>query len=116
MLFACAIFKQIHNNIFIIYHIFVCFVIFFFSSKLKVFIQIENVNDNAPLTEHPVYYPTVPEGSTAGVKILQLIAEDGDNDPLQKITYRITSGNPEGFFAINSSNGELLKHNIILYN
>lgn len=73
---------------------------------LQVFIQIENVNDNAPLTEHPVYYPSVAESSPAGVKVLQLIAEDGDNDPLQKITYRITSGNPEGFFAINSTSGE----------
>lgn len=72
----------------------------------QVFIQIENVNDNAPLTEHPVYYPSVAESSPAGVKVLQLIAEDGDNDPLQKITYRITSGNPEGFFAINSTSGE----------
>lgn len=71
-----------------------------------MFIQIENVNDNAPLTEHPVYYPSVAESSPAGVKVLQLIAEDGDNDPQQKITYRITSGNPEGFFAINSSSGK----------
>lgn len=72
----------------------------------KVFIQVENVNDNTPLTEYPVYYPSVPESSTAGVKVLQLIAEDDDNDPMQKITYRITSGNPEGFFAINSSTGK----------
>lgn len=48
------------------------------------------------------------EGSPAGAKVLQLIAEDGDYDTLQKITYRITSGNPEGFFAINSSSGESL--------
>lgn len=72
-----------------------------------MFVKVENVNDNAPLTEHPVYYPSVAESSPAGVKVLQLIAEDGDNDPQQKITYRITSGNPEGFFAINSSSGKL---------
>lgn len=71
-----------------------------------MFIEIENVNDNAPLTEHPVYYPSVTESSPAGVKVLQLTAEDGDNDPQQKITYRITSGNPEGFFAINSTSGK----------
>lgn len=71
-----------------------------------MFIQVENVNDNAPLTVHPVYYPSVPESSPAGVSVLQLTAEDGDNDPQQKITYRITSGNPEGFFAINSTSGK----------
>lgn len=64
------------------------------------------MNDNAPLTEKPVYYPTVMEGSVAGVKVIQLTAEDADDDAMQKITYRITSGNPEGFFAINASDGK----------
>lgn len=73
-----------------------------------MFIQVLNENDNVPLTENAVYYPTVPEGSPAGVKIIQLVAEDRDNDPLQRITYRITSGNPEGFFAINSTNGKFV--------
>lgn len=71
-----------------------------------MYIQIENVNDNAPLTEWPVYYPSVAESSPAGVKVLQMLADDGDNDPQQTITYRITSGNPEGFFAINSTSGK----------
>lgn len=80
-----------------------------------MFIKVENVNDNAPLTEHPVYYPSVAESSPAGVKVLQLIAEDGDNDPQQKITYRITSGNPEGFFAINSTSGKLNNTQTFIY-
>lgn len=67
---------------------------------------MENENDNVPLTDEAVYYPTVPESSPAGTKVLQLEAFDSDIDPLQKLTYRITSGNPEGFFAINSTNGK----------
>lgn len=43
------------------------------------------------------------------MKVLQIVAEDRDVDPDQRITYRITSGNPEGFFAINSSSGESFK-------
>lgn len=78
-----------------------------FNVYFQVFIQIQNENDNVPLTEEPVYYPSVPEGSLAGFKILQLVAEDRDIDQLQRISFRITSGNPEGFFAINSSSGEL---------
>lgn len=70
--------------------------------------KIQNENDNVPLTENAVYYPQVPESSPAGVKVLQLIAEDRDDDPLQRITYRITSGNPEGFFAINTTSGKFL--------
>ncbi|XP_038113282.1 fat-like cadherin-related tumor suppressor homolog isoform X3 [Culex quinquefasciatus] len=74
-------------------------------SCVQVFIQVQNENDNVPLTEEAVYYPSVPESSPNGVKVLQLIAEDRDIDPLQQISYRITSGNPEGFFAINSTSG-----------
>ncbi|EDS28670.1 conserved hypothetical protein [Culex quinquefasciatus] len=76
-------------------------------SCVQVFIQVQNENDNVPLTEEAVYYPSVPESSPNGVKVLQLIAEDRDIDPLQQISYRITSGNPEGFFAINSTSGKL---------
>lgn len=71
-----------------------------------MFIKVQNENDNVPLTESAVYYPSVLESSPANVKVLQLVAEDKDDDPLQRITYRITSGNPEGFFAINSTSGE----------
>ncbi|XP_037908128.1 fat-like cadherin-related tumor suppressor homolog isoform X10 [Hermetia illucens] len=74
-------------------------------SCVQVFIEVKNENDNVPLTENAVYYPSVPEGSPSGVKVLQIVAEDRDVDPDQRITYRITSGNPEGFFAINSSSG-----------
>ncbi|XP_055855772.1 fat-like cadherin-related tumor suppressor homolog isoform X2 [Episyrphus balteatus] len=74
-------------------------------SCIEVFIKVLNENDNVPLTESPVYYPTVPEGSPPGVEVLQLKAEDRDVDPDEHITYRIISGNPEGFFAINGTTG-----------
>lgn len=72
---------------------------------LQVYIQIENENDNVPLTEQPVYYPSVPENSPPGTKIIQLNATDDDKDPDQTISYRLISGNPEGFFAINATTG-----------
>jgi protocadherin Fat 1/2/3 len=71
----------------------------------QVYIQIENENDNVPLTEQPVYYPSVLENSPAGTKIIQLAATDDDKDPNQKISYRLMKGNPEGFFAINTTTG-----------
>jgi Cadherin domain len=78
----------------------------FFRSFIQVYIQIENENDNVPLTEQPVYYPSVPENSPAGTKIIQLEATDDDKDPEQNISYRLMKGNPEGFFAINSTTGK----------
>lgn len=76
---------------------------------------MENENDNVPLTDEAVYYPTVPESSPAGTKVLQLEAFDSDIDPLQKLTYRITSGNPEGFFAINGTSGKCVKKDRLFY-
>lgn len=71
-----------------------------------MYIEVLNENDNVPLTEQPVYYASIPESSPPGIKIVELVADDRDIDPLQQITYRIMSGNPEGFFAINSTTGE----------
>ncbi|CAG9865049.1 unnamed protein product [Phyllotreta striolata] len=72
---------------------------------MKVYIEVLNENDNVPLSEEAVYYPNIPEESPEGTTVLQIRAADRDKDPHQKITYKISSGNPEGFFAINSSTG-----------
>ena len=77
-----------------------------FSFSFQVYIKIENENDNVPLTEQPVYYPSVLENSPAGTKIIQLEATDDDGDVDKKISYKLISGNPEGFFAINTTTGK----------
>ncbi|KAG8293579.1 hypothetical protein J6590_013724 [Homalodisca vitripennis] len=70
-----------------------------------VFISVTNINDNTPLSEEPVYYPHVPENSPANTPVLQITATDGDLDPSLVLTYRITGGNPESFFSMDSSTG-----------
>ncbi|KAL9905398.1 fat-like cadherin-related tumor suppressor homolog isoform X2 [Glossina fuscipes] len=77
-------------------------------SCVQIYIDVENVNDNVPMTLKPVYYPTIPEGSPARTRIMQLNATDEDNDPLQLLHFKIISGNPEGFFSINTTTGELM--------
>ncbi|XP_076767085.1 FAT atypical cadherin kugelei isoform X6 [Xylocopa sonorina] len=74
------------------------------SSSLQVYVEVLDENDNTPLTEVPVYYPSVPENSPAGVNVLQIRAFDRDVSP-QQFTFSITSGNPEGYFLINSTTG-----------
>ncbi|XP_050293822.1 fat-like cadherin-related tumor suppressor homolog isoform X3 [Anthonomus grandis grandis] len=76
-------------------------------SSVEIYIEVLNENDNVPLSELPVYYPTIQEDSPAGTTILQIKATDRDRDPRQEIFYRIASGNPEGFFAINETSGEI---------
>ena len=70
-----------------------------------MYVEVQDENDNTPLTEEPVYYPSVAENSPAGVSVLRIPAFDRDVTP-QEFTYAITSGNPEGYFLINSTTGE----------
>ncbi|XP_060526655.1 fat-like cadherin-related tumor suppressor homolog isoform X2 [Cylas formicarius] len=74
-------------------------------SSVEVYIEVLNENDNMPLSERPVYYPSVLEDSPPGVEVLQIKATDRDRDPAQQLSFKIATGNPEGFFAINSSTG-----------
>ncbi|XP_041440520.1 protocadherin Fat 3 isoform X2 [Xenopus laevis] len=72
---------------------------------IEVYIEVEDVNDNAPLTSEPIYYPAVVENSPKDVSVLQIQAVDPDSNSSDKLTYRITSGNPQNFFAINPKTG-----------
>lgn len=76
-----------------------------FPSRVQVYIEVLDENDNTPLTELPVYYPSVAENSPAGVSVLQIRAFDRDVSP-QQFVFTISSGNPEGYFLINSTTGK----------
>ncbi|KYN37390.1 Protocadherin Fat 3 [Trachymyrmex septentrionalis] len=71
---------------------------------MQVYVEVLDENDNTPLTELPVYYPSVPENSPASVSVLQIRAFDHDVSP-QQFVFTISSGNPEGYFLINSTTG-----------
>ncbi|KAH8411154.1 hypothetical protein KR222_008786, partial [Zaprionus bogoriensis] len=74
---------------------------------VKVYIEVENENDNIPLTERPVYHVNISEGSSGNKEIIQLKVIDPDRDPLQKISYHIISGNLVGYFDIHPTTGVL---------
>lgn len=75
------------------------------SSFIEVYIEVEDVNDNAPQTSEPVYYPEVIENSPKDVSVIHIEAFDPDSSSSDKLTYKITSGNPQAFFTINSKTG-----------
>ncbi|XP_043918442.1 protocadherin Fat 1 [Protopterus annectens] len=75
------------------------------SSFIEVYIEVEDVNDNAPQTSEPVYYPEVMENSPKDVSVIQIEAFDPDSSSSDRLTYKITSGNPQAFFTINSKTG-----------
>ncbi|XP_062333238.1 protocadherin Fat 1a isoform X1 [Osmerus eperlanus] len=72
---------------------------------VEVYVEVQDVNDNAPQTSEPVYYPAVMENSLKDVSIIQIEAVDPDAKASDKLSYKITSGNPQGFFAINPKTG-----------
>uniref|UniRef100_A0AAR2L2E2 FAT atypical cadherin 1a n=1 Tax=Pygocentrus nattereri TaxID=42514 RepID=A0AAR2L2E2_PYGNA len=76
------------------------------SAFVEVYIEVQDVNDNAPQTSEPVYYPSVMENSPKDVSIIQIEASDPDTKSSDKLAYKITSGNPQGFFSINPKTGE----------
>lgn len=85
-----------------------CFVVscllFFFVSA-----QVEDVNDNAPLTSDPIYHPTIMENSPKDVSVIRIQAQDPDLTAIpSRLSYRITAGNPQNFFSINPKTGEVV--------
>ncbi|KAK1804095.1 hypothetical protein P4O66_020138, partial [Electrophorus voltai] len=77
------------------------------SSSVEVYVEVQDVNDNAPETSEPVYYSSVPENSPKDVSIIWIQAFDPDSKSSDKLTYEITGGNLQGFFTINSQTGLL---------
>jgi len=75
------------------------------SSFVDVLIDVDDVNDNRPQTTQPIYHPAVMEGSRDGTEVIQLQAFDNDDTANGGLTYDITSGNPQGFFAIDRLTG-----------
>lgn len=75
------------------------------SSMAEIYIEIDDVNDNSPQTESPVYYATVMENSPQGTSVEWLVARDLDDVSNSQLTYEITGGNPQGFFTINRTLG-----------
>ncbi|XP_064159770.1 protocadherin Fat 3a isoform X4 [Anguilla rostrata] len=75
-------------------------------TAIEIYIQVEDVNDNAPLTSEPIYHPSVMENSPKDVSIIQIQAQDPDATTHgDRLSFRISSGNPQNFFAINSKTG-----------
>ncbi|KAJ8412620.1 hypothetical protein AAFF_G00129560 [Aldrovandia affinis] len=74
---------------------------------IEIYIQVGDVNDNAPLTSDPIYHPTVMENSPKDVSVIRIQAQDLDASVSgDRLSYRITSGNPQNFFAMNPKTGK----------
>ncbi|KAL2096237.1 hypothetical protein ACEWY4_008385 [Coilia grayii] len=76
------------------------------SAVVHVYIQVEDVNDNAPLTSDPMYHASVLENSPKDLSIIQISAQDPDATPTSSaLTFRIASGNTRNLFSIHPHTG-----------
>ncbi|KAF2364658.1 EGF-like calcium-binding domain [Trinorchestia longiramus] len=75
------------------------------SATLHVYVEVEDINDQRPLSEWPVYYPAVLENCPPGTALVTVQATDPD--PGQGLSYAITAGNPQSLFSIDSYSGEI---------
>ncbi|XP_035376990.1 neural-cadherin [Electrophorus electricus] len=65
-------------------------------------LRLANVNDEAPEFSQPVYRTFVSEDAGPNTLVATVLAKDPDGDG---ITYKISSGNEEGNFVIDSQKG-----------
>lgn len=78
------------------------------TARLDVYVEVEDENDNTPLTFEPAYYPNIPENAPNGTTVVKMNAFDLDVNPDQRISYEITAGDPQGYFALDTATGEYI--------
>ncbi|PIK37076.1 putative protocadherin Fat 1 [Apostichopus japonicus] len=70
-------------------------------SIVEVYIQVSDVNDNAPFPTLPVFRGYIPENSAAGTDIIRVEVEDLDETESQNITFEIPSKKIRRMFQID---------------
>ncbi|XP_074466224.1 protocadherin-16 [Sebastes fasciatus] len=75
-------------------------------AKAVVRVEVQDVNDNAPVFAKPWYQLEVPENQ-APVELCFLKATDPDSGPGGELEYRLTAGDPDGDFHLHTSTGAL---------
>ncbi|XP_015428083.1 PREDICTED: protocadherin gamma-B3 [Myotis davidii] len=65
------------------------------SSKTSVTLNIDDVNDNAPVFQQPAYLVHVPENNPPGASIAQVSASDPDLGPNGQVSYAIVASDLE---------------------
>jgi hypothetical protein len=76
------------------------------SSKIYVYVEVLNVNDNVPLTLAPVYFASVAENARPFTRVVAIQAEDADaEEEGSRLTYEIIAGDPQSLFHCDPNTG-----------
>ena len=80
------------------------------NSTTKVTVIVEDVNDNRPFFTCLFYNHTVYENVSTGTDLIKIDAKDYDVGWNAQISYEIISGNDDGTFNLDKSNGQISVH------
>lgn len=82
------------------------------SSQTFVHIDIEDVNDNAPVFNPGKYVTSVSVHAQPGTELLNVYASDQDAGNNGKITYELQPGDSATLFTVDQSTGNMLQVNM----
>ncbi|XP_067054992.1 protocadherin Fat 4-like [Acropora muricata] len=77
-------------------------------SKVEVFIQVLDINDNSPKFTHGLYARMVSENVALGTTVEVVQANDADTGRNGQVSYKIGNGNAAGLFSINEETGAIV--------
>ncbi|MCI4394856.1 hypothetical protein PGIGA_G00173570 [Pangasianodon gigas] len=77
------------------------------SSQTYLHIDVEDVNDNAPVFNPEKYIINLSRNTQPGAEILTVFATDRDLDIYGRISYELLPGDHASFFSVNESSGTL---------
>uniref|UniRef100_A0A914PC54 Cadherin domain-containing protein n=1 Tax=Panagrolaimus davidi TaxID=227884 RepID=A0A914PC54_9BILA len=83
-----------------------------FSDYLKVLISVEDINDNFPYFEQPIYHANIYNGDPAGTEILKISAKDEDEHDKHNLTYFLINA-PIGYIDVEKTTGKIFTLKII---
>lgn len=79
-----------------------------------IWINLKDVNDNAPRFSQHRYSSSVWEGNVPGTFVTQVMATDVDSGANGRITYSITSGNVNDVFVIDPPSTGIVRTSAVL--
>lgn len=85
------------------------------SSEASIEIEVEDVNDNAPVFSQQTYSVNIAEGLPVDTPVIQLSATDKDSGRNKDLTYHIVKmeGNEADFFQINPKTGLIVTKQVL---
>ncbi|XP_066518474.1 protocadherin-23 [Hoplias malabaricus] len=83
------------------------------SAFSRVVVNLQDVNDNAPVFKQSFYRTAVWEGQIHNTYVMQVLAMDSDSGMNGQIDYSIVDGNHNGAFIIDSVRGILATNTVL---